>query len=105
MLKSGRLQYCIKSCSADDNLQLENLLNSMANEGWEIYTIQETESDSGYCYNCIFVRDNSHIETQEDFSQISGFKSQMEKLIAAQNEPFQLCKDVQIKIKEKCQIV
>lgn len=101
MLKSGRLQYCIKSCSADDNLQLENLLNSMANEGWEIYTIQEAESDSGYCYNCIFVRDNSHIETQEDFSQISGFKSQMEKLIAAQNEPFQLCKDVQIKIKEK----
>lgn len=100
-LKNARLQYCIKSCSADDNLQLENLLNSMANEGWEIYTIQETENDNGYCYNCIFVRDNSQIEAQEDFSQISGFKSQMEKLIAAQNEPFQLCKDVQIKIKEK----
>lgn len=101
ILKSAKLQYCIKSCPSDDNLHLENLLNSMANEGWEIYTIQETENDNGYCYNCIFVRDNSHIDVEEDFSQISGFKSQMEKLIAAQNEPFQLCKDVQIKIKEK----
>ncbi len=102
MFKNGRLQYCIKSCSSEDPIQLENLLNSMSNEGWEVYTIQETENDEGYCYNCIFVKDNSNSEfSEEDFSQISGFKSQMEKLIAAQNEPFQLCKDIQLKIKDK----
>ena len=73
----------------------------MSNEGWDVYTIQETENDDEYCYNCIFVKDSSLMEQEEDFSQISGFKSQMEKLIAAQNEPFQLCKDIQLKIKDK----
>ena len=101
MFKNGRLQYCIKSCSSEDPIQLENLLNSMSNEGWDVYTIQETENDEGYCFNCIFVKDNSNSEMEEDFSQISGFKSQMEKLIAAQNEPFQMCKDIQLKIKDK----
>ena len=101
MFKNGKLQYCIKSCPSENPLMLENLLNSMSNEGWDVYTIQEGENDDGYCYNCIFVKDNSNADLEEDFSQISGFKSQMEKLIAAQNEPFQMCKDVQLKIKDK----
>ena len=41
MFNKTKYRYAIKSCPAGDTEVLENLLNSMAQEGWEVYTMQE----------------------------------------------------------------
>ena len=59
-MKSSKTQYSIKSCPTDDSEQLELLLNSMAEDGWDLYTMHEVESeDEGYEYSCIFVKEVS----------------------------------------------
>lgn len=102
MLKSSRMQYCIKTCSSEDTNQLENLLNQMSAEGWEIYTMHEVEGDDGFNFNCIFAREiEESPESEEDFEDIFGYKTQMHKMITSQNEPFELCVEIQRKIKDK----
>ena len=44
-MKSSKTQYSIKSCPTDDSEQLELLLNSMAEDGWDLYTMHEVESE------------------------------------------------------------
>ena len=36
-----KIRYAIKSVPSDDPQALENLLNSMAEEGWYLYTMHE----------------------------------------------------------------
>ena len=102
-MKSTRMQYCIKAVPSDDTFQMESLLNEMSSLGWELYTMHEVESDEGYNYNCIFVREagTEQEETSEDVDEIFGYQSQMQKMISSQNEPFELCVDIQRKIKDK----
>lgn len=96
-------QYCIKSCPSDDTEQLENLLNTMSSEGWDLYTMHEAEGDDGFCFNCIFIRDpeDDEREGEEDFDESFGYKTAMQKIISAQNEPYERCVDIQRKIRDK----
>ncbi len=102
-MKSSKTQYSIKSCPTDDAEQLELLLNSMAEEGWDLYTMHEVESDDeGYEYSCIFVKENTTDDLfKEDFSDYFGFKTKMERIMSPKQEPLDICLDIQKKIKEK----
>ena len=97
------MQYCIKSVPSDDAAQMETLLNEMSSQGWELYTMHEVEGENGYNYNCIFVKevDLSSENEDSDVNEIFGYQSQMQKLMTSQNEPFELCVDIQRKIKDK----
>lgn len=102
-MKFSKNQYSIKSCPADDSEQLELLLNSMSEDGWDLYTMHEVESeDDGYEYSCIFVKESSPEDLlKEDFSDYFGFKTKMERIMSPKQEPLDLCLDIQKKIKEK----
>lgn len=101
-MKSSSMKYCIKTCSSEDTAQLENLLNEMSAQGWEIYTMHEVECDNGFVFNCIFARDEEILdENEDDFDDVFGYKTQMQKMISVQNEPFELCVEIQRKIKDK----
>lgn len=103
MLKDTRMQYCIKSVPSDDTYQMESLLNEMSSLGWELYTMHEVEADEGYNYNCIFVKEVSNAleNDDEDIDDVFGYQSQMQKMISSQNEPYELCVEIQRKIKDK----
>ena len=102
-MKTTRMQYCIKAVPSDDTFQMESLLNEMSSLGWELYTMHEVEADEGFNYNCIFVKECeiSTTETEDEEESIYGYKTQMQKMISAQSEPFEKCIDIQSKIKEK----
>lgn len=101
-MKSTRMQYCIKSVPSDDTYKMESLLNEMSSEGWELYTMHEVEGDEGFNYNCIFVKEAELVQEDDEDDEIEfGYKSQMQKIISAQNEPFEKCLDIQTKIKDK----
>lgn len=101
-MKSTRMQYCIKAVPSDDTFQMESLLNEMSSLGWELYTMHEVEGDEGFNYNCIFVKEcEVSTETEDEEESIYGYKTQMQKMISAQSEPYEKCIDIQSKIKEK----
>lgn len=101
-MKSTRMQYCIKAVPSDDTFQMESLLNEMSSLGWELYTMHEVEGDEGFNYNCIFVKECDVLtETEDEEESIYGYKTQMQKMISAQSEPYEKCIDIQSKIKEK----
>lgn len=100
-MKSTRMQYCIKAVPSDDNFQMESLLNEMSSLGWELYTMHEVEGDEGYNYNCIFVKEYEEEQTDENDENLFGYQSQVQKMISAQNEPYEQCVEIQRKIKDK----
>lgn len=101
-MKSTRMQYCIKAVPSDDTFQMESLLNEMSSLGWELYTMHEVEGDEGYNYNCIFVKEIDVTSTsEEDDDSEFGYQSHMQKMISAQNEPYEQCIEIQRKIKDK----
>lgn len=101
MYKATRPQYSIKSCPSGDTVELENLLNSMSESGWELYSMQEVEVDDSYQYNCIFVKDFSQDEVNVENVDIIGFKSKMERIMNPTLEPYDICIDLQKKLQEK----
>lgn len=102
MFKSSRQEFCIKTCPSDDVQKLEGTLNTMSKQGWELYSLHESEASSGAMqYNCIFVKDVLTSDDFEDFEDISGFKSKMEKMLYTKEEPYELCLNLQKKIREK----
>ena len=81
-----KMEYIIKSVPTDDKQMLEDLLNEMSDEGWDLYTMHEVEADDEYQYNCIFMRDKEQTDDTEEFDkivQVNNFKSQMEKMLSA----------------------
>lgn len=102
MFKNKKMQYVIKTCSSEDTQALQNLLNEMSMNGWELYTINEVEVDEGYQYNCIFMREaeDENYSKNTDEINISNFKSQMEKLLSPTLTPYEACLEIQHKIKE-----
>ncbi len=103
MYKGSRQEFCIKTCPSEDVNKLENTLNGMSKQGWELYSLHESECASGMQYNCIFVKDVLTADDFEDFEDISGFKSKMEKMLYSKEEPYELCLGFQKKIREKRQ--
>lgn len=102
MFKDSRQEYLIKTCSTNDTEALETLLNSMSENGWDLYTMSETESSSGnFQYNCIFVREYEEPKDDDEFDNIDvgDFRSKMEKIF--QKDPYLECKEIQSKIKQK----
>lgn len=97
---SKKMQYVIKSVPTDDKQALENLLNEMSDQGWELYTMHEIEGESSIDFNCIFARqkqdeDNTNID---EIVGVTSFKSRMEKMLAAPTTPYATCKEIQLKI-------
>lgn len=103
MYKGIRMRYVIKSVPSDNPKALEDLLNEMSSEGWDLYSMHEVEGDEGFQYNCIFATENSEEDDKEedDVVNISAFKSQMEKVLSSKLSPYESCKEIQDKIKEQ----
>lgn len=95
------MQYIIKTCSSENVQELQNLLNEMSLNGWELYSMNEVETEDGFKFNCIFM---SEVKTDDnspdvDVIDISNFKSQMEKMLSPELSPYESCVDIQSKIK------
>lgn len=97
---SKKMQYVIKAVPTDDKQALENLLNEMSNEGWDLYTMHEIEGESSFDFNCIFARQKQEEETLslDEIVNVTSFKSRMEKMLAAPTTPYASCKEIQLKI-------
>lgn len=104
MYKPTRNAYTIRTSPFNDNEKLENLLNEMSKDGWEIYSIQELENDDGIFYNCIFIKEvEAEDSLMNDNADLLNFKSRIERIINPELDPYELCVDIQKKIKEKRQ--
>ncbi|MBO7671837.1 FHIPEP family type III secretion protein [bacterium] len=103
MFKDSKVQYVIRTCPSEDVEALQNLLNEMSKDGWELYAINEVEvNDGDIQYNCIFMRSDSSFSLTKNIDEvsISNFKSQMEKLLSPKLTPYEKCVDIQMKLKE-----
>jgi len=102
MYKPSKNIFTIKTSPYNDNEKLENLLNEMSNNGWDIYSIQELENDDNLFYNCIFVKEVENDDsTLSDNDDLINFKTRIERIISPELDPYELCVDIQKKIKEK----
>lgn len=101
MFKNNKMQYVIRTCSSENVQELQNLLNEMAMNGWELYSMNEVETDDGYKFNCIFMSEvkSDSASDNGDIVNISTFKSQMEKMLSPELSPYESCVDIQSKIK------
>ncbi|MBO6088436.1 FHIPEP family type III secretion protein [bacterium] len=99
---SRKMQYVIKTCSSENTQELQNLLNEMSMNGWELYSMQETEDDDGrmLCH-CIFMKEAEGHYSNSDVINISTFRSQMEKMLSPHLSPYEICLDIQSKIREE----
>lgn len=102
MFKPTRNIYTIKTSPYNDNEKLETLLNEMSKEGWDVYSLQELENDEGIYYNCIFIKETDNDDMGEN-DDILNFKSKIERIINPDLAPYEMCVDIQKKIKEKRQ--
>lgn len=99
-----KIQYVIKTCSSENTQELQNLLNEMSMNGWELYSMQETENDDGQVLcHCIFMKEaeSSSGDANADVINISTFKSQMEKMLSPELSPYEVCLEIQGKIREQ----
>ncbi len=106
MFRRSKPIYKIKSVPSDNVDDLENLLNDMSKDNWDLYSLQEGENDEGYCFNCIFVKDSSlepENDEDDDVDDNFGYKNKMQRLMSFDEDYFTRCKDIQIKIKDKRQ--
>ena len=99
--KNSKMQYVIKIVPSESTLPLQNLLNEMAEDGWDLYSMSEVETDDGFQFQCIFVKEVDSDNSFEDVVNITAFKSQMEKMLSAKLSPYETCKDIQAKIREQ----
>lgn len=98
-----KMQYVIKTCSSDNTQELQNLLNEMSMNNWELYSMQEVETDEGVLCHCIFMKESelNSGNTNADVMNISSFKSQMEKMLSQAQSPYDICLEIQGKIREQ----
>ncbi len=95
-----KMQYVIKSVPTDDKQALEDLLNEMSEEGWDLYTLHEIETESSIDFNCIFMREKQEEDSTDldDIVNVTSFKYRMEKMLSAPTSPYESCKEIQLKI-------
>lgn len=102
MYNKNRMQYVVKTCSGENAQDLQNLLNEMSMNGWELYSMQEVETEEGFIYNCIFMTESKSSENENaDVINISTFKSQMEKMLSPKLTPYESCLEIQTKIRHQ----
>lgn len=100
MIRGQRQEFSIKSVPTSEIQAFETLLNTMSKDGWDLYSIYEGELNNKVVYNAIFVRE-VEIEEDENYEDIQGYKTKMEKMFESSEEPYELCLNFQRKIKEK----
>jgi len=100
MNKDYKQEFAIKQIPTDDAILLENTLNAMASSDWELYSIYEAEQNSKIVYNCIFVKEVKS-EPDEADDEILNFRSKVEKMLYTKEEPYEICINLQKKIKDK----
>ena len=95
-----KMQYVIKTVPTNDKQALEDLLNGMSEDGWDLYTMHEIESEDSIDFNCIFMREKQEdVKTDlDDIVNVTSFKYRMEKMLAAPTSPYESCKEIQLKI-------
>lgn len=101
-----KMQYVIKTCSSENTQELQNLLNEMSMNGWELYSMQEVENEEGQVIcHCIFMKQADGVgnESNSDVINISTFKSRMEKMLSPEQSPYEICLDIQSKIRDQKQ--
>ena len=102
MFRKNRMEYVIKTCSSSDAQDLQNLLNEMSMNGWDLYSMHDVEDDEGALLNCIFMREaKSDNPSESDIINISDFKSQMEKMLSPKMTEYEKCLDLQAKIRNR----
>lgn len=102
MFDESRFEYVVKACPSEDTEALEELLNSMSVEGWELYSMNEAEGEEGFQYNCIFSRQASDSYGEDDdIAQVGHFKSRMEKLFHYKDDPYEQAKSLQEQLRQK----
>ena len=103
MFNKSKMEYVIKTCPAEDAQALQNLLNEMSMNGWELYSMHEVgDEESSAVMNCIFMREaKSSAGNENDIISISDFKSQMEKMLSPKLTEYEKCLEIQSKIKHK----
>jgi len=106
MFENSKFEYEVKSCSGENLEELQALLNQMANQGWELYSLNESEGEEGFQYNCIFSRvvdDSISDEHDDEIAKVGHFKSRMEKLFNYKDEPYEQSKYLQEQLRQKNQ--
>ncbi len=99
MFKNGKMQYVIKTCSSENTQELQNLLNEMSLSGWELYTMNEVETENGFVYNCIFMTElKPSEESSSSIVNVASFRNRMEKMLSPKLNPYEKCVEVQSKI-------
>ena len=103
MFGKNRLEYVIKSCSAENAQELQNLLNEMSMNGWELYSMHEVgDEEESAQLNCIFMREaKPNNNSDSDIINISDFKSQMEKMLSPRLTEYENCLEIQSKIRHQ----
>jgi len=102
MFDESRFEYVVKTCPSEDTEALEELLNAMSVEGWELYSMNEAEGEEGFQYNCIFSRQASDLYGEnDDVAQVGHFKSRMEKLFHYKDDPYEQAKSLQEQLRQK----
>ena len=107
MFGKNRMEYVIKTCSAEDAQDLQNLLNEMSMNGWDLYSMHEVgDEETGSELNCIFMREvKSDRNAESDIISISDFKSQIERMLSPKLSEYETCLDIQSKIKHEREII
>ncbi len=103
MFRKNRMEYVIKTCSGDDAQELQNLLNEMSMNGWDLYSMHDVgDEESGSELNCIFMRPAKQDGNSEsDIINISDFKSQMEKMLSPKLTEYEQCLEIQSQIRRQ----
>lgn len=102
MFRKNRMEYIIKTCSGEDAQELQNLLNEMSMNGWDLYSMHDVEDEDSSQINCIFMREaKSESNTDSDIINISDFKSQMEKMLSPKLTEYEQCLEIQTKIRRQ----
>ena len=72
----------------------------MSSRVWELYSIYEAEQNSKIVYNCIFVKE-TQVSDDEITDELINFRSTVERMLYSKDEPYELCLNLQKKIKDK----
>ena len=106
MFKNIKLEYSVKSVPSNDLEQLETLLNTMSGQKWELFMMNEIDSiKGGTVFACVFCRElkSSKNSSSKSKLDIENFKTRMEKILKASDDPYKKAKELQLKIKELTQ--
>ncbi|MBD5401665.1 hypothetical protein HDR58_02530 [bacterium] len=102
MFGKNRMEYVIKTCSGENAQELQNLLNEMSMNGWELYSMHDVGDEEAPQLNCIFMRQaKSDNNSDCDIINISDFKSQMEKMLSPKLTEYENCLEIQSKIRNQ----